>query len=46
MQRREEEGKGRERRRPLLEKEECKWKGLEISLLSSIPNARSMLRQW
>jgi transposase len=41
MQRREEEGKGRERRRALLEKEELKWKELEISLLSSIPNAGS-----
>uniref|UniRef100_A0ACD5ZI26 Uncharacterized protein n=1 Tax=Avena sativa TaxID=4498 RepID=A0ACD5ZI26_AVESA len=41
MQRREEEGKGRERRKALLEKEERKWKELEISLLSSIPNAGS-----
>ncbi|KAG2552578.1 hypothetical protein PVAP13_9KG552600 [Panicum virgatum] len=41
MQRREEEGKGRERRRALLEREERKWKELEISLLSSIPNTGS-----
>uniref|UniRef100_A0A0E0NJY1 Protein DEFECTIVE KERNEL 1 n=1 Tax=Oryza rufipogon TaxID=4529 RepID=A0A0E0NJY1_ORYRU len=41
MQRREEEGKGRERRKALLEREERKWKELEISLLSSIPNAGS-----
>nr|CAB3496180.1 unnamed protein product [Digitaria exilis] len=40
-QRREEEGKGRERRRALLEREERKWKELEISLLSSIPNTGS-----
>lgn len=39
MQRREEEGKGKERRQALLEKEERKWKEIEISLLSSIPNA-------
>ena len=41
MQRREEEGKGRERRRALLEREERKWKELEMSLLSSIPNTGS-----
>ncbi|XP_039143168.1 calpain-type cysteine protease ADL1 [Dioscorea cayenensis subsp. rotundata] len=41
MQRREEEGKGKERRKALLEKEERKWKELETSLLSSIPNAGS-----
>jgi hypothetical protein len=39
MQRREEEGRGKERRKALLEKEERKWKELEASLLSSIPNA-------
>ncbi|KAI3924358.1 hypothetical protein MKW98_032559 [Papaver atlanticum] len=38
MQRREEEGKGKERRKALLEKEERKWKELEASLISSIPN--------
>ncbi|XP_047321349.1 calpain-type cysteine protease DEK1-like [Impatiens glandulifera] len=38
MQRREEEGRGKERRRALLEKEEWKWKEIEASLLSSIPN--------
>ncbi|XP_073105600.1 calpain-type cysteine protease ADL1 isoform X2 [Elaeis guineensis] len=41
MQRREEEGKGKERRKALLEKEECKWKEIETSLISSIPNAGS-----
>ncbi|ONK69723.1 uncharacterized protein A4U43_C05F26050 [Asparagus officinalis] len=41
MQRREEEGKGKERRKALLEKEERKWKEIENSLLSSIPNAGS-----
>lgn len=41
MQRREEEGKGRERRKTLLEREERKWKELEMSLLSSMPNAGS-----
>ncbi|KAM3267252.1 hypothetical protein P3S67_032579 [Capsicum chacoense] len=39
MQRREEEGRGKERRKALLEKEECKWKEIEASLISSIPNA-------
>ncbi|VFR02876.1 unnamed protein product [Cuscuta campestris] len=39
MQRREEEGRGKERRRALLEKEERKWKEIEASLMSSIPNA-------
>ncbi|KAL8058113.1 hypothetical protein ABFS82_04G226000 [Erythranthe guttata] len=39
MQRREEEGKGKERRKALLEKEERKWKEIEASLISSIPNA-------
>lgn len=39
MQRREEEGKGKERRKALLEKEERKWKEIETSLISSIPNA-------
>lgn len=39
MQRREEEGRGKERRKALLEKEERKWKEIEASLLSSIPNA-------
>ncbi|XP_072998652.1 calpain-type cysteine protease ADL1 [Typha latifolia] len=39
MQRREEEGKGKERRKALLEKEERKWKEIETSLLSSIPDA-------
>lgn len=38
MQRREEEGKGKERRKALLEKEERKWKEIEASLLASIPN--------
>ncbi|XP_020572133.1 calpain-type cysteine protease ADL1 isoform X2 [Phalaenopsis equestris] len=38
MQRREEEGKGKERRKALLEKEERKWKEIETSLISSIPN--------
>lgn len=41
MQRREEEGKGKERRKALLEREERKWKELEASLISSIPNAGS-----
>ncbi|KAK3030483.1 hypothetical protein RJ639_038789 [Escallonia herrerae] len=41
MQRREEEGRGKERRKALLEKEERKWKELEASLISSIPNAGS-----
>ncbi|VFQ64035.1 unnamed protein product [Cuscuta campestris] len=39
MQRCEEEGRGKERRRALLEKEEPKWKEIEASLISSIPNA-------
>ncbi|KAG6476656.1 hypothetical protein ZIOFF_065901 [Zingiber officinale] len=38
MQRREEEGKGKERRKALLEKEERKWKEIEASLLASMPN--------
>ncbi|CAA7410324.1 unnamed protein product [Spirodela intermedia] len=38
MQRRGEEGKGKERRKALLEKEERKWKEIESSLLSSLPN--------
>ncbi|KAL0000054.1 hypothetical protein SO802_019656 [Lithocarpus litseifolius] len=38
-QRREEEGRGKERRKALLEKEERKWKEIEASLISSIPNA-------
>ncbi|GER41238.1 calpain [Striga asiatica] len=41
MQRREEEGRGKERRKTLLEKEERKWKEIESSLISSIPNAGS-----
>ena len=41
MQRREEEGRGKERRKVLLEKEERKWKEIEASLISSIPNASS-----
>lgn len=41
MQRREEEGKGKERRKALLEREERKWKEIEASLISSIPNAGS-----
>ncbi|EPS66151.1 phytocalpain [Genlisea aurea] len=41
MQRREEEGKGKERRKALLEKEERKWKEIEASLISSIPNVGS-----
>ena len=41
MQRREEEGRGKERRKALLEKEECKWKEIKASLLSPIPNASS-----
>lgn len=41
MQRREEEGRGKERRKALLEKEERKWKEIEASLLSSIPDAGS-----
>lgn len=40
-QRREEEGRGKERRKALLEKEERKWKEIEASLISSIPNAGS-----
>ncbi|VFR02446.1 unnamed protein product [Cuscuta campestris] len=39
IQRREEEGRGKERRRALLEKEERKWKEIKASLMSSIPNA-------
>ncbi|GAB2286981.1 Calpain-type cysteine protease dek1 [Dionaea muscipula] len=39
IQRREEEGRGKERRKALLEKEERKWKEIEVSLISSIPNA-------
>lgn len=39
MQRREEEGRGKERRKALLEREERKWKEIEASLMSSIPNA-------
>ncbi|KAK6936992.1 Peptidase C2, calpain, catalytic domain [Dillenia turbinata] len=39
MQRREEEGRGKERRKILLEREERKWKEIEASLISSIPNA-------
>ncbi|XP_052185448.1 calpain-type cysteine protease DEK1 [Diospyros lotus] len=39
MQRREEEGRGKERRKALLEREERKWKEIEASLISSIPNA-------
>ena len=38
IQRRGEEGKGKERRKALLEKEERKWKEIESSLLSSLPN--------
>ncbi|XP_043690975.1 calpain-type cysteine protease DEK1-like [Telopea speciosissima] len=41
IQRREEEGKGKERRKVLLEKEERKWKEIEASLISSIPNVGS-----
>ncbi|XP_031284367.1 calpain-type cysteine protease DEK1 [Pistacia vera] len=41
MQRREEEGRGKERRKALLEREERKWKEIEASLISSIPNAGS-----
>ncbi|KAF5471353.1 hypothetical protein F2P56_011795 [Juglans regia] len=41
MQRREEEGRGKERRKALLDKEERKWKEIEASLISSIPNAGS-----
>ncbi|KNA16830.1 hypothetical protein SOVF_085410 [Spinacia oleracea] len=41
IQRREEEGRGKERRKALLEKEERKWKEIEASLLSSIPGAGS-----
>ncbi|KAJ4971714.1 hypothetical protein NE237_004813 [Protea cynaroides] len=41
LQRREEEEKGKERRKALLEKEERKWKQLEASLISSIPNVGS-----
>ncbi|KAG0455407.1 hypothetical protein HPP92_024699 [Vanilla planifolia] len=41
MQRREEEGKGKERRKALLEKEERKWKEIETSLISSMPNVGS-----
>ncbi|XP_042517382.1 calpain-type cysteine protease DEK1-like [Macadamia integrifolia] len=41
MQRREEEGKGKERRKALLEKEERKWKEIEASLISNIPNVGS-----
>ncbi|GLT26977.1 hypothetical protein SLA2020_020110 [Shorea laevis] len=39
MQRREEEGRGKERRKALLEKEERKWKEIEASFISSLPNA-------
>ncbi|KAK9123371.1 hypothetical protein Sjap_012973 [Stephania japonica] len=38
MQRREEEGKGKERRKALLEREERKWKEIEASFISSVPN--------
>lgn len=41
MQRREEEGRGKERRKALLEREERKWKEIEASFISSIPNAGS-----
>ncbi|XVF69785.1 hypothetical protein PTKIN_Ptkin11bG0109600 [Pterospermum kingtungense] len=41
MQRREEEGRGKERRKALLAKEERKWKEIEASLISSLPNAGS-----
>ncbi|CAL5425722.1 unnamed protein product [Camellia sinensis] len=41
MQRREEEGRGKERRKALLEREERKWKEIEASFMSSIPNAGS-----
>lgn len=41
MQRREEEGRGKERRKALLEKEERKWKEIEASLISSLPNVGS-----
>lgn len=41
MQRREEEGKGKERRKALLEKEERKWKEIESSILSTMPNVGS-----
>ncbi|XP_071726468.1 calpain-type cysteine protease DEK1 [Rutidosis leptorrhynchoides] len=41
MQRREEEGRGKERRKALLEKEERKWKEIEATLISSIPNVGS-----
>jgi transposase len=41
MQRREEEGKGKERRKALLEREERKWKEMEASIISSIPNVGS-----
>lgn len=41
MQRREEEGRGKERRKALLEKEERKWKEIEASFISSLPNAGS-----
>lgn len=41
LQRREEEGRGKERRKALLEKEERKWKEIEATLISSIPNAGS-----
>ncbi|KAL5708598.1 Calpain-type cysteine protease dek1 [Ranunculus cassubicifolius] len=41
MQRRDEEGKGKERRKVLLEKEERKWKEIEASLIASIPNVGS-----
>lgn len=41
MQRREEEGRGKEMRKALLEKEERKWKEIEASMMMSIPNAGS-----
>lgn len=41
LRRREEEGRGKVRRKALLEKEERKWKEIEASLMSSIPNAGS-----
>ncbi|PHT25574.1 Calpain-type cysteine protease DEK1 [Capsicum baccatum] len=39
QERREEEGRGKERRKALLEKEEREWKEIEASLISYIPNA-------
>ena len=41
MQRREEEGRGKERRKALLEKEERKWKEILYILISDIQDSTS-----